>query len=87
LVRLSATGHRAAVWTLPACINGVHAMTDITQSRVLVQSDVGYGNGAPCGGRNPPARWNIQVAVVGPTKLRTIAIDPQNGDQLYVTGW
>jgi hypothetical protein len=46
-----------------------------------------WATATACGGRNPPARWNIQVAVVGPTKLRTIAIDPQNGDQLYVTGW
>lgn len=86
LVRLSATGHRAATWTLPACIDGVHAMTDTARTRVLVQSDVGYGNGAPCGSPSP-AGWTIQVALVEPAKLRTIAVYPQNGNQLYATGW
>lgn len=71
LARLSATGHRAATWTLPACTDGVHATTDTAHARVLVQSDV--GNGAPCGSPGP-AGWTTQVAVVGPAKLRTIAV-------------
>ncbi len=86
LVRLSATGHRAATWALPACIDGVHAMTDAAETRALVESDVGYGNGAPCGSPSP-AGWTTQVAVVGPAKLRTIAVYPQNASQLHVTGW
>jgi hypothetical protein len=86
LVRLSATGHRVATWTLPACIDGVHAMADAAQTSVLVESDVGYGNGAPCGSPSQ-AGWTIQVAVPGLTRLRKVAVYPQNASQLYVTGW
>jgi dipeptidyl aminopeptidase/acylaminoacyl peptidase len=86
LVQLSASGRRVAAWTLPACIDGVHAMTDATQTSLLIESDVGYGNGAPCG--SPPlARWAIQLATAGPSRLKTIAVYPQNTGQFHVTGW
>ncbi|MGH3397502.1 MAG: hypothetical protein ACRDPO_22695 [Streptosporangiaceae bacterium] len=54
LVRLSAAGHPTARWRLPACIDGVQALTDPAARQVLVEADTGYGNDAPCGG--PPVR-------------------------------
>lgn len=87
LVRLSATGHGAAKWKLPACIDGVHAMTDTARTRVLVESDVGYGNGPPCAIPHHPGGRRIEVAIVGSTKLRTIAVYRQNDNPLSVTGW
>ncbi|MDQ6839149.1 MAG: hypothetical protein M3137_12670 [Actinomycetota bacterium] len=49
LVELSSAGNVMAHWPLPACIDGITAIADPTFKQVLVQEDIGYGTGPPCG--------------------------------------
>ncbi len=86
LVLLPAAGGRpTATWRLPACIDGVGLFADPTARHVLVQSDIGYGNGAPCGDYHT---WHSQVAEIVGRRLVTVAILPyRNGMEAQVTGW
>ena len=86
IVLLPAAGGRpTAIWRLPACIDGVGLNADATGRHVLVQSDIGYGNGAPCGDYHT---WHSQVAQIVGRRLVTVAILPyQNGMEAQVTGW
>ncbi len=84
LVRLAVP--RSRTWRLPACIDGVSLIIDPTFRHVLVQSDLGYGNGLPCGVNY--RTWHAQVAEVGPTSLTPVAVLPyQGGDEPAITGW
>ncbi len=53
LVRLSPAGRQTASWPLPAGIDGVVPFADPPLGHVLVEADIGYGNGPPCGSRIP----------------------------------
>jgi hypothetical protein len=53
---------------------------------VLVVTDIGYGNGRPCG-LPQPGGTSIRVFAVRATSLAAVAVFPQNGHQLRVTGW
>lgn len=86
LVRLSPAGQETARWRLPACIDGVRAIADPTAKHVLVEADIGYGNGRPCGTPRLGGT-SIRVAVVRAGALSTIAVFPQGSTQLEVTGW
>ena len=86
LVRLSAAGRPTARWRLPACINGVRALADPAARHVLVEADIGYGNGRPCGVPRPGG-YAIRIAEVRAAALRTVAVFPQGGDQFELTGW
>jgi len=86
LIRLSTAGQRTQAWRLPACIDGVHLVVDPTRRYVLVQSDVGYGNGRPCGLRY--MTWSARILRVRRDALTAIAVLPlQGGDEPQVTGW
>lgn len=85
LVGLSAAGHRSGSWRLPDCIDGVTLHADPTARHVLVEADIGYGNDPPCGFHRPGG-WSIRIAEVR-TTLTTVAVFPQSGTQLEVTGW
>ncbi len=85
LVRLSDTGARTRSWQLPACIDGVDLATDPTARHVLVQTDIGYGNGS-CGLRQLGG-WSIRVATVRGARLATIAGYRQHNTLFQVTGW
>jgi hypothetical protein len=87
LVRLNLAGRITARWRLPACIDGVGVHADPTDRRVLVEADIGYGNGAPCGLPHAGGSF-IRIEAVRPTGLHTIAVLPQsNRTQFYITGW
>jgi WD40-like Beta Propeller Repeat len=86
IVRLSAAGQRTASWQLPACVDGVGLRADPTARHVLVESDIGYGNGRPCGYPHPGGN-SIRIAIVGPTTLETIAVFPQKNNLFQVVGW
>ena len=72
-------------WRLPACIDGIGLYPDPTARHVLVQSDIGYGTGAPCGDYHT---WHSQVAEIVGHRLKTVAILPyRNGGEAQVTSW
>jgi hypothetical protein len=85
LVRLSAAGHRSGSLRLPDCIDGITLHADPTARHVLVEADIGYANDPRCG-IHRPGGWSIRIAEVRAT-LTTIAVFPQSGSQLEVTGW
>jgi hypothetical protein len=86
LVRLPDARVRGArSWRLPACIDGVDLATDPTARRVLVQTDIGYGNGS-CG-LHQLGGWTTRVTTIRGARLATIAIYRQGPTQLQVTGW
>jgi hypothetical protein len=85
LVQLSTAGQPAASWRLPGCIDGITAFAGATFQHVLVQADIGYGNG-PCG-RPHPGGNSIRILAVRGAALDTIAVFPQGSTQLRVTGW
>jgi len=85
LVWLSPAGRRTASSRLPGCIDGITAFTDPAFRRLLVQADVGYGDG-PCG-RPHPGGSSVRILAVHGTALDTIAVFPQDGTQLEATGW
>ena len=88
LVRLSPAGQQTASWRLPACIDGIQEFTDPTGSHVLVEADIGYGDGPPCGLQRPVGvAYSVRVAVIGGRKLATIATFRVVNTQLEVTGW
>jgi len=88
LVQLSLTGQQTASWRLPACIDGIQEFTDPTASHVLVEADIGYGDGPPCGLQRPVGvAYSVRVAVIGGRKLATIATFRVVNTQLEVTGW
>jgi hypothetical protein len=86
LVRLSPTGRRAARWRLPSCIDGVRVVAGAAGRRVLVEADIGYGNGRPCGFPRPGGTA-IRIAELGAAGLRTVAAYRQGNYQLELTGW
>ncbi len=86
LVRLSPGGQELARSRLPACVGGIQAFADPTGSHVLIQADIGYGSGPPCG-ISQPGGSSIRVAVVHGTALTTIATFAREPAQLEVTGW
>jgi hypothetical protein len=86
LVRLSAGGRRTHAWRLPACIGGIGLFADPTAAHVLVQADIGYGNGPACG-LHRPGGWTSRVAVVRGATLGTIAVFSQRAGWPQVTGW
>jgi hypothetical protein len=87
LVRLSSAGRATARWQLPACIDGVHVVTDPAARQVLVEADTGYGNGPPCGRPGHPGRWLIRIERIRGAALAGVASYPQNAGQLELTGW
>ncbi|UIJ35999.1 hypothetical protein [Allobranchiibius sp. GilTou73] len=66
LVRMNVDGHVSASWTLPSCVDGLITATNPTRTRVLVQSDIGYGNGS-CS-----KKWTTQLSTTLGIRLRTI---------------
>jgi hypothetical protein len=54
---------------------------------VLVQADIGYGNGSPCGRPQAPGLNSIRILAVHDAALDTIADFPQGSTQLEATGW
>ena len=86
LVRISPIGQRLASWRLPACVADVQAFTDPAGRHVLVEDDLGYSSGPPCGIQQPGGS-SIRVAVVRGRTLASIATFTQQSAQLQVTGW
>jgi hypothetical protein len=86
LVRLSSAGKVTARWRLPGCIAGVFTFADPAGRHVLIQANIGYGNGQPCGDPQHGG-WSTRIAVVGKAALSTVAVFPQKGSALQVTGW
>lgn len=86
LLRLPAAGGQpTASWRLPACIDGISLLADPTARHVLIQADLGYGNGPSCGNYHT---WTSRVAEIRGSKLVTVAVFPQNGGtNPQVTGW
>lgn len=66
LVRVNADGKISATWSLPSCVNGIFTATNPTHKRLMVQSDIGYGNGS-CS-----KKWTIRFATTIGTQLHTI---------------
>jgi hypothetical protein len=84
LVRLSAAGHPAAEWRLPACIDGVQVLTDPAARQVLIEASTGYANGP----RGCGAHWLDRIERVNGASLAAVASYPQASDgQLQLTGW
>jgi hypothetical protein len=86
LVQISPSGQPGAAWRLAACINGVTALTDPAARHVLVEENLGYGNGPPCGAPKPGGNA-IRIAQVQGSRLRTVATWPTGPVQLMLTGW
>jgi hypothetical protein len=86
LVRLSSAGKVTARWRLPGCIDGVSTFADPAGQHVLIQANIGYGNGRPCGYPRPGGT-SIRIAIVGPAALSTVAVFPQDSSELQATGW
>ena len=86
LVQISPSGQPGAAWRLAACINGVTVLTDPAARHVLVQEDLGYGNGPPCGTPEPGGN-EIRIAQVQGSRLRTVATWPAGPVQLMLAGW
>jgi hypothetical protein len=87
LVQLSTAGQPTARWRLPGCIDGIRAFADATFRHVLVQADIGYGNGPPCGRPQAPGLNSTHILAVRGAALDTIAVFPQGSTQLQVSGW
>lgn len=66
LVRLDSAGRVTATWPLPKCINGLGLMSDPADDHVVVQADIGYGNG-PCG-----RDWRTQLLIPVGDHLRVL---------------
>ncbi len=86
LVRLSPAGQRSASWRLPACVAGVGLNADPAARHVLVVTDIGYGDRRPCGFPRPGGT-SIRVFAIRAARLAAVAVFPQTGYQLQVTGW
>jgi hypothetical protein len=86
LVQISPSGQPGAAWRLAACINGVTVLTDPAAQHVLVEENLGYGNGRPCGAPNPGG-YEIRIAQVRGNRLQTVATWPTGPVQLMLTGW
>ena len=86
LWRLSPAGKRTASWVLPRCINGVGAFASLDYQRVLVQADIGYGNGS-CGEPRPGTN-SSRILITSGASLHTIVTLPALDSQSpQVTGW
>ena len=53
---------------------------------VLVEENLGYGNGRPCGVPEPGG-YEIRIAQVRGNRLQTVAAWPTGPVQLMLTGW
>ena len=87
LVQLSSAGRPTARWRLPACIDGVHVLTDPAARQLLVEADTGYGNGPPCGRPGQSGRWLIRIERIRGAALAGVASYPQAAADLELTGW
>ena len=86
LVQISPSGQPGVAWRLAACINGVTVLTDPAARHVLVQENLGYGNGPRCGVPKPGG-YQIRIAQVRGNRLQTVATWPTGPVQLMLTGW
>ncbi len=86
LVQISPSGQPSATWRLAACIDGVTVLTDPAAEHVLVEENLGYGNGRPCGVPKPGG-YEIRIAQVRGDRLQTVATWPTGPVQLMLTGW
>jgi hypothetical protein len=86
LVELTPAGRPVTTWRLAACIDGVTALGDPAARHVLVEEDLGHGNGSPCG-KPRPGGWDTRVAEVSGSRLRTVANYPQGQSDLSMIGW
>jgi hypothetical protein len=86
LVQISPSGRPGAAWQLAACISGVTVLTDPAARHVLVEENLGYGNGRPCGVPEPGG-YEIRIAQVRGNRLQTVAAWPTGPVQLMLTGW
>jgi hypothetical protein len=86
LVQISPSGRPGAAWQLAACIDGVTVLTDPAARHVLVEEDLGYGNGRPCGVPKPGG-YEIRIAQVRGNRLQTVAAWPTGPVQLMLAGW
>jgi hypothetical protein len=86
LVQISPSGRPGAAWQLAACISGVTVLTDPAARHVLVEENLGYGNGRPCGVPKPGG-YEIRIAQVRGNRLQTVAAWPTGPVQLMLAGW
>lgn len=86
LVQISPSGQPGAAWRLAACINGVTVLTDPAAQHVLVEENLGYGNGRPCGVPKPGG-YEIMIAQLRGNRLQTVATWPTGPAQPMLTGW
>ena len=86
LVQISPSGQPGAGWRLAACTDGVTVRTDPAAQHVLVEEDLGYGSGRPCGAPKPGGQ-EIRIAQVRGNRLQTAATWPTGPVQLMLTGW
>jgi hypothetical protein len=86
LVELTPAGRPVTTWRLAACINGVTVVSDPSARHVLVEEDLGYGNGSPCG-KPRPGGWDTRIAEVRGSRLSTIANFPPRQGYPFLVGW
>jgi hypothetical protein len=86
LVELTPAGRPMATWRLAACIDGVTALSDPAARHVLVEEDLGYGNGSPCG-QPGPGGWDTRIAEVRGSRLSTIANVAPGQGYPFLVGW
>ncbi len=89
LVQLGTAGQIVNAWHLPACIAGVSSYTDSSRTHVLIQANVGYGVGKPCGAPVTGSQTAV-ISTINGSKLRTLAEFQRYGPPPsfdYATGW
>jgi hypothetical protein len=78
----SLAGKTLARASLPRCMAGV--TTALTGKNVLVEADVGYGNGKPCGLPRPDSIKFLLLRGAGFTTVGTL---PEPSDLFFLLGW
>ena len=88
LVELKVQGGVTATWNLPTCIDGIQAITDAGHTHALIQADIGYGNGPPCGIPNPGNNYT-QLMIVQSNTLQIVdrLTDPDGSSTIQIASW
>jgi len=80
IVQINTRGVVSAQWALPRCIDGVTTRTDPARKRVLVQSNIGYGDGT-CATRS-----DVQISRVGEGRLHAVLNLPNSDGRVQLDG-
>jgi hypothetical protein len=70
--------------SLPRCVADV--TTAVASKNVLVEADLGYGNGKPCG-LPKPGGYAIKFLLLRGTSFTTVATLPEPSGLFFTLGW